>query len=163
MPWSVKAVSELRLAFVHELVTLHEAMAVACRKYGISRKTGYKWLRRYQVAPEAGVSEQSRRPKHSPGRTAEEVEQAVLAVRDRFGWGAGKIRDYLRAFDEPRFEAIDYEYAAEIHNGCRRRGIAGSSIDFLICAVAERRSWQIFTTDLDFEEYAKVRPLKLYS
>ncbi len=73
-----------------------------------------------------------------------------------------KLRDQLRAFDEPRIEVADYEAAAHINNQCRSRGIAGSAIDFLICAAAARRDWQIFTTDQDFTRYASVIPLKLY-
>src|SRR5215470_3631494 len=72
------------------------------------------------------------------------------------------LREYLRAFDDPTVELGDYEEAAEMHNRCRSRGIAGSAIDFLICAVAARREWPIFTTDQDFEHYAKVLGLKLY-
>jgi predicted nucleic acid-binding protein len=73
-----------------------------------------------------------------------------------------KLRDHLRAFDEPRMEVADYEEAAHINNQCRSRGIAGSAIDFLICAAASRRDWQIFTTDQDFTRYASVAHLKLY-
>jgi predicted nucleic acid-binding protein len=73
-----------------------------------------------------------------------------------------KLRDYLRAFDDPRLELGDYEEAAQMHNRCRSRGIAGQAIDFLICAVADRRHWQIFTTDRDFERYGRVLGLKLY-
>ena len=73
-----------------------------------------------------------------------------------------KLRDYLRAFEEPGVEVFDYEEAAQMHNRCRSRGIAGSAIDFLICAVAKRRDWRIFTTDLDFERYGRVLGLRLY-
>jgi predicted nucleic acid-binding protein len=73
-----------------------------------------------------------------------------------------KLRGYLRAFDDPRLEVGDYEEAAQMHNRCRSQGIAGSAIDFLICAVAERRNWQVFTTDRDFEEYGKVVGVKRY-
>lgn len=73
-----------------------------------------------------------------------------------------KLRDYLRAFDEPKLDVRDYEEAAQMHNRCRIRGIAGSAIDFLICAVAQRRKWQVFTTDRDFERYEKVLGLELY-
>jgi len=73
-----------------------------------------------------------------------------------------KLRDYLRAFDEPVLEIADYEAAAEAHNRCRSRGIAGSAIDFLICAVALRREWQVFTSDGDFEAYSKVLAVRLY-
>jgi predicted nucleic acid-binding protein len=72
-----------------------------------------------------------------------------------------KLRGYLRAFDEP-LEVADYEAAAEAHNRCRSRGIAGSAIDFLICAVALRREWQVFTADSDFEAYRKVLAVRLY-
>ena len=73
-----------------------------------------------------------------------------------------KLRDYLRAFDDPALETADYEEAAQMNNRCRARGVAGSAIDFLICAVASRRNWQIFTTDLDFERYKRVLGLKIY-
>jgi predicted nucleic acid-binding protein len=73
-----------------------------------------------------------------------------------------KLRDYLRAFDDPRLETSDYEQAAHMHNQCRNQGIAGSAIDFLICAMAHRRGWQVFTMDRDFERYGKVLGLKLY-
>lgn len=73
-----------------------------------------------------------------------------------------KLRDHLRAFDEPHIEVADYEEAAHINNQCCSQGIAGSTIDFLICAAAARREWQVFTTDQDFTRYASVIPLKLY-
>ena len=73
-----------------------------------------------------------------------------------------KLRGYLRAFDDPQLEAADYEEAAQMNNRCRSRGIAGSAIDFLICAVAHRRHWQIFSTDRDFERYGKALGVRLY-
>ncbi len=73
-----------------------------------------------------------------------------------------KLRDQLRAFEEPNLEMADYEEAAHINNQCRSRGIAGSAIDFLICAAASRRDWEIFTTDQDFTRYAAVITLNLY-
>src|SRR5258707_14695471 len=89
------------------------------------------------------------------------VRQELLSgIReaDRFA----KLRDYLRAFDEPQLESLDYERAAEMHNRCRTRGIAGSAIDLLICAVAARRHWAIFTADRDFKDYSRVLEVKLY-
>ena len=74
-----------------------------------------------------------------------------------------RLRNYLRAFDEPNIGVQDYEEAARMHNACRSRGIAGSAIDFLICAVAQRRDWHVFTTDRDFERYRRVLGLKLYA
>ena len=74
-----------------------------------------------------------------------------------------KIREYLSAFREPYLEPEDYEDAARMNNRCRSRGIAGSAIDFLICAAAHRRDWAIFTSDLDFQNYASVLPIQIYS
>jgi predicted nucleic acid-binding protein len=90
------------------------------------------------------------------------VRQELLSgirEEDRFR----KLRDYLRAFDDPQLERDDYEAAAQMHSRCRSRGIAGSAIDFLICAMADRRHWQIFTTDRDFEQYGKVLGVKLFA
>jgi transposase InsO family protein len=63
-----------------------------CQRFGVSRKTGYKWLQRYQQSGAAGLVDRSRRPQHSPGQTEPAVEQQVLAIRDQYGWGARKIK-----------------------------------------------------------------------
>jgi predicted nucleic acid-binding protein len=73
-----------------------------------------------------------------------------------------RLRDHLRAFEEPGLRAEDYEEAASMSNQCRTRGVVGSSIDFLMCAVASRRGWQILTTDRDFLHYGAVLPIKLH-
>jgi predicted nucleic acid-binding protein len=73
-----------------------------------------------------------------------------------------KLRDYLRAFPEHLLEMADYEEAAHMNNRCRTRGIAGSGVDFLICAAAHRRGWAILTTDQDFHNYASVLPIRLH-
>jgi predicted nucleic acid-binding protein len=94
--------------------------------------------------------------------------QLVGPVRQELLSGIGeevsfrKLRDQLRAFEEPTLVVADYEEAALMNNQCRARGTAGSAVDFLICAIALRRGWQIFTTDRDFPRYAAVLPLKLY-
>lgn len=89
------------------------------------------------------------------------VRQELLSgIRDEQRFE--RLRGYLRAFDDPVLGARDYEMAAEMHNRCRGRGIAGSAIDFLLCAVAELRQWQIFTIDKDFERYQGVLALRMY-
>jgi transposase InsO family protein len=96
MPWKAHAMSELRIAFVHAVRTTGLTVAAACRHFGISRKTGHKWLLRFDRAPDHPLADQSRRPVHSPRRTADAVEAQVLAIRDRYGWGARKITALLR-------------------------------------------------------------------
>ena len=51
-----------------------------------------------------------------------------------------QLRDHLRAFPDLELESVDYEDAAAACNRCRERGIQGSNTDFLICAVAARRT-----------------------
>ena len=73
-----------------------------------------------------------------------------------------RIRDHLRGFRNVELEASDYEEAARASNQCSRRGIAGSHADLLMCAVALRYAWQIFSTDRDFSRYAAVLPIQLF-
>lgn len=63
-----------------------------CQRFGISRKTGYKWRQRYQQTGAAGLVDRSRRPQHSPRRSQPAVAEQVLAIRDQYGWGARKIK-----------------------------------------------------------------------
>ncbi len=56
----------------------------------------------------------------------------------------------------------DYELAAEYSNKCRKKGVQGSHIDFLICAVANRINIPIFTSDKDFEHYQKILSIELF-
>lgn len=70
-----------------------------------------------------------------------------------------KLRDYLQAFPNLLLDAKDYELAAEYFNICRRHGIQGANTDFLICATANRRNHQIFTTDKDFIEFSQYLPI----
>ena len=72
------------------------------------------------------------------------------------------LRDHLRAFDDSPLATDDYEQAARFASRCRSRGIAGTPVDYLICAAAVRRDWSIFTTDDDFGRYAKYLPVQLY-
>lgn len=73
-----------------------------------------------------------------------------------------KLREHLRAFPDLELDAADYEDAAGIYNRCREKGIQGSNMDFLICAVAIRRKLAIFTTDGDFKHFARAVRLDLH-
>ena len=72
------------------------------------------------------------------------------------------IKDKLSYFGNTPIIDIDYELAAEFSNKCRKKGIQGSHVDFLICAVADRIDTPIFTNDKDFAHYQKVIPVKLH-
>lgn len=72
-----------------------------------------------------------------------------------------RLRQKLSYFPNEGILDADYEAAAEYSNFCRSKGIQGSHVDFLICAVAIRAHFSIFTTDKDFSYYAKHLPIKL--
>jgi transposase InsO family protein len=67
-----------------------------CRRFGVSRSNGYKWLSRYEAEGRSGLEERSRRPHRSPDRTSSELEGRVLAIRaEHPAWGGRKIRKVL--------------------------------------------------------------------
>ena len=72
------------------------------------------------------------------------------------------LKERLATFDDIPLTRDDYERAAEFYNTCRKSGIQGSQIDFLICAVAAGREIPIFTTDNDFLLYAKYLTISLH-
>jgi hypothetical protein len=90
------------------------------------------------------------------------IRQEILSgVREAAAFE--RLRTHLRPFpDEPLLTA-DFEAAARLSNQCRAAGVAGSLVDLLICAVARARDWSIYTTDRDFERYARVVPLRLHA
>lgn len=73
-----------------------------------------------------------------------------------------RIQAALRAVDDVAPAVEDYEKAAAIANLCRSNGIAGSPVDYLMCAMAIRRKWPIFTLDRDFEQYQRVATFDRY-
>jgi len=72
-----------------------------------------------------------------------------------------ELREKLAMFDDFEINRYDYEFAAECFNKCRKNGIQGSHIDFLICSIAINNGMSIFTLDNDFFQYKKYIKLKL--
>jgi hypothetical protein len=66
-----------------------------------------------------------------------------------------KLQNHLKSFPDLPILTEDYVTAAQFFNLCRSKGIQGSNTDFLICAVAFRNKFSIYTTDKDFERFSK--------
>lgn len=97
MPWKERTAMSEKNEFIIKTQQNGANISLLCHEFGISRATGYKWLRRYIENGEPGLLEQSRRPHHSPNQTAIEVEEIILEVRSRFpSWGGVKIIEYLK-------------------------------------------------------------------
>ncbi len=96
MAWREVAPMDERVRFVLQVGRDEVPFAALCRQFGISRKTGYKWLTRYREDGLPGVREGSRRPHRSPRRLPAEVVALVLRERHRHGsWGPKKLRAIL--------------------------------------------------------------------
>lgn len=89
MPWKKDSTKmELRLEFVTLAMREDANISALCRRFGVSRTTGYKWIRRYKAEGKDGLKDQSRKPRSSPNKTSDRVEEAVCSVRRKHpGWG----------------------------------------------------------------------------
>ena len=95
MPWRASSVTEERLRFVARLLE-GEAMTDVCRDFGISRKTGYKILNRYQEQGLDALCDRSRRPVRYANQLPQQIERLIVDLkRDKPHWGARKIRELL--------------------------------------------------------------------
>ena len=92
-----------KIQFIADVLRHTLSIDELCRRYNISRKTGYKWIRRYQADGPAGLRERSRRPQNCPHRTAEELEVAIIEARQRHPrWGAKKLLKILSKREPPQ-------------------------------------------------------------
>ena len=89
------------------------------------------------------------------------IRQEILSgIRDRGQFEALQRR--LSAFPDTQIKTADYVQAARFFNLCRKEGVTGAPIDLLICAVAHRFGWPIFSRDDDFNRYAGLLPVRLH-
>lgn len=100
MPWKETCTVDERRRFVVEAMKEEAGIAELCRYYGISRKTGYKWLARYDAEGSVGLDDRSHAPLNCPHRLSEEIVEEVLKVRVKHPtWGPKKIRSWLDEHD----------------------------------------------------------------
>ena len=96
MGWTETHAVDERMRFVMAVEKREEAFAAVCRRFGVSRKTGYKWLGRYDEAGVEGLIERSRAPLNHPHAIIEAVAERCLAVRRAHPtWGPAKVRAWL--------------------------------------------------------------------
>jgi putative transposase len=100
MVWTETCAVEERMRFMLAVGRREEPFAVLCRRFGVSRKTGYKWLERYEAAGVEGLIDRSRAPHDHPQALSEAIAERCLAVRRRHPtWGPAKVRAYLERSD----------------------------------------------------------------
>jgi transposase len=80
MPWQEESTMERRRPFIQDVHSGATPVTELCRRYRISRKTGYKWLARYEAGGGSALRDRSRRPQHSPSATPPELVPAPAAL-----------------------------------------------------------------------------------
>ena len=100
MPWQETGVLEERIRFIHDWQKQEDSMAELCRRYGISRRVGYKWLRRYQQSGLEALQDQSRAAQRRPNQTPVAIEERIVALRGQHGhWGPTTLKEVLERRD----------------------------------------------------------------
>lgn len=98
MAWKETHVMDERMKFIMEWQAGGHSLAELCRCYGVSRKTGYKYIERYLAEGPRGLEDRSRAPHHHPNAIDEKVELAILGLQAKHPtWGAKKLKGWLEA------------------------------------------------------------------
>ena len=96
MPWQGVCPMELRMRLVNALILEEDSMTALCEEYGVSRKTGYKWLARFRAQGPAGLAERSRAPHVVPWAVTQAQAEAIVALRRQHpSWGPKKLHAKL--------------------------------------------------------------------
>src|SRR5258705_5384933 len=96
MPWKKATNMSQRTDFIAQAKLAGANLSALCRAFGISRKTGYKWLKRERASGAEALADQSRRPRNSPKQTDSAIETRGLEVRQEHqAWGGRKIPKVL--------------------------------------------------------------------
>jgi len=97
MPWEVTCVMDQRVEFIGDWLKRECSMAELCRSYGVRRKTGYKFVARYQEEGVEGLKDRSRAPHHHPHEVLPEIQAAIVEARSAHPtWGPRKLLAWLK-------------------------------------------------------------------
>ena len=89
-----------RLKILREAALVPRSVSAVCLRYGISRKTFYKWKRRFEAEGEAGLLDQHRTPHSCPHATHPEIVEKILYLRQHYSFGPWRIRMYLERYHD---------------------------------------------------------------
>ena len=103
MPWREVCYMEERTRFIAAVLDEQESMTQLCEEYGISRKTGYKWLHRFVEDGPGGLAERSHAPREVPWAITQQQVQVIVGLRrEHPSWGPKKLRARLVAREPER-------------------------------------------------------------
>ena len=120
MPWRELKPMDQKTQFIADYLRQTLDTTELCQLYGISRKTGYKWIERYLENGPQGLEERSRRPGTCPNQTPEAIVEALIAVRQHHPtWGAKKLLPFV----EKRHPDWDLPSRSTVCDILKRRGL----------------------------------------
>ena len=120
MPWRELKPMDQKTQFIADYLRQTLDTTELCQLYGISRKTGYKWIERYLENGPQGLEERSRRPGTCPNQTPEAIVEALIAVRQHHpSWGAKKLLPFV----EKRHPDWDLPSRSTVCDILKRRGL----------------------------------------
>lgn len=120
MPWKETNAVKQRMLFVADWNHGHYSMTELCRRYGVSRKTGYKFLDRFDEEGPDGLRDYSRAPDTCPHRIDDAVARAIIAARKAHpSWGPRKLLEWLA----PRRPDLDLPAASTAGDLLARHGL----------------------------------------
>lgn len=168
MTWNETCAMDQKMLFVTACIDGSRNISSLCRHFGISRKTGYKWLNRYRAEGPVGLTDRSRTPYTNCRAVPPEVIDQVLAVRHKYPtWGPRKVRAWLQNnLPDQSWPAAStigniFDRAGLTRPRKRRRRAAAHTRPFARCAApndvwcADFKGW--FTTG----DHAVVNPLTI--
>lgn len=150
MPWETTCPEDERKNFVMACYRGEETKAALCRRFGISRRIGDKWLERYEAEGERGLSDRSRAPlRHPQGVPAGKAEEILAVRREHPSWGPRKVQAWLKQH-RPRRKWPAASTIGELFDRAgltvkrrRRRRLGGPSVGPLVEADAPNTVWAI--------------------
>lgn len=114
MPWKEVTTMDARVSFILEWNSQKHQVTELCARYGVSRRTAYKWINRYLEAGPDGLWARSHAPHQAGNRTSAEVEEAIVQQRLRHpSWGPKKLIWTLQRW-RPELELPSRSTVAEI-------------------------------------------------
>lgn len=154
MPWREKSLMSLRKDFV--FLSLQEGSNITelCKRFNISRKTGYKWMNRYKRFGDVGLQDQSKKPKLSPKKTPYETEEVILQLRDKHPvWGGRKLYKRLTKLGH-----VSIPSSSAISNILKRNGRINPN------ELTKHKEWNRFEAEkandlwqMDFKGYFNIK------